>query len=103
MTDRPAPGSPLSPSTPAPSRTHHRRARHADLSDHLLRLQRRRPRRLAVRTAGVRQHLYPHHQPDHRRARGARCGAGRRHRGARDRVRPRRPAGRVPDAAAARR
>ena len=44
------------------------RARDADLSDDLLRLQRRRPRRLAVRPGGVRQHLHAH-----RRARPRRC------------------------------
>ncbi len=44
------------------ARSHHRRAGDADLSDHVLRVQRRRPRRLAVRPAGVRQHLYPHRQ-----------------------------------------
>ena len=81
----------------------HRRARDADLSDHVLRVQRRRPRRLAVRAAGVRQHLYPHRQSDHGGAGRARRRARRRHRGAGGRVRPRRAGRRVPAAADARR
>jgi len=36
-----------------------------DLSDHVIRVQRRRSRRIPVRPAGIRQHLHPHHQPDH--------------------------------------
>ena len=64
------------------------RAGDADLPDHLLRLRRRRPCRLAVRAAGLRQHLLPHRQPDLRRARRARRGARRRHGGARGRLRP---------------
>ena len=72
------------------ARSHHRRARDADLSDHVLRVRRRRSRRLAVRPAGLRQHLYPHRQPDLRRAGRARRRARRRHRGAGGRLRPRR-------------
>ena len=59
-------------------------ARSPDLRDHELRLRQRRPRRSPVRAAGVRQHLHPDHEPDHRRlraahrgARGWRRGAGR--------------------------
>ena len=56
---------------------------------------------VAVRAAGVRQHLHPHHQPDDRRARGARRRAGGRAGGARRRLRPRRAGGGVPRADAA--
>ena len=80
-----------------------RRARHADLPDHLLRLRRRRARRLAVRAEILRQHLHAHRQPDAGGAGGAHRGAGRRHGGARRRLRPRGAAHRVPHADAARR
>ena len=78
----------------------HRRARHADLSDHLVRVRGRRPRRLAVRPADLRQHLYAHRQSDQRGAGGARRRARRRHRGPRGRLRPRRAGGghALPDA-----
>ena len=72
------------------ARPDHRRARDADLPDHLVRVRRRRSRRLAVRPAGLRQHLYPHRQPDQRRAGRARRRARRRHRRACGRLRPRR-------------
>ena len=85
------------------ARSHHRRAGDADLSDHVVRVQRRRPRRLAVRAAGVRQHLHPHHQPDHVGAGGARRRARGRHRGGGGRLRPRRAGGRAAAAADARR
>ena len=85
------------------ARSDHRRAGDADLSDHVLRVQRRRSRRLAVRAAGVRQHLYPHRQPDQRGAGRARRRARRRHRGAGGRVRPRRAGRGVPAIADARR
>ena len=58
-----------------------RRAGNADLPDHLLRLQRCRSCRLAVRPEGLRQHLHPHHEPDAGGARGARRRARRRHGG----------------------
>ncbi len=48
------------------------RARLRFIND-VFRLQRRRPRRLAVRPAGVRQHLNPHRQSHQRGAGGARC------------------------------
>ena len=64
---------------------------------------RRRSRRLAVRPAGVRQHLYPHRQSDQRGAGGARRRARRRHRGARGRLRPRGAGAGVSLPAAARR
>ena len=53
-----------------------RRAGHSDLSDHVLRVRRRRSRRGAVQPPDVRQHLYAHHQSDPGGARGAGCGAG---------------------------
>ena len=53
------------------------RARHADLPDHLVRVRRRRPCGVAVRPAGVRQHLHAARQPDQRGARGACRGAWR--------------------------
>ncbi len=71
------------------ARSDDRRARDADLPDHVVRVRRRRPRGLAVRPAGVRQHLHPHRQPDQRGAGGARRRARRRHGGARGRLRPR--------------
>ena len=76
-------------------------ARDPDLPDHLVRVRERRPRRLAVRPADLRQHLYPHRQSDQRGAGGARRRARRRHRGARGRLRPRRAGDRdaLPDAA----
>ena len=67
----------------------------ADLPDHVLRLRRRRPCGLAVRSAGLRQHLFPHRQPDLRGAGRARRGARGRHGGARGGLRP---CGRVPGA-----
>src|SRR5437762_2548680 len=81
--DRPSPGifDPCRACRRA-ARSHHRRTGDADLSNHVLCVQRCRPCRLAVRAAGVRQHLYPHRQSDHRRAGRAHRGAGRRHRGA---------------------
>ena len=85
------------------ARSDHRRAGDADLSDHVVRVQRCRPRRLAVRTAGVRQHLYPHRQPDQRGAGRARRGAGRRHGGAGGGLRPRRAGRRAAAIADARR
>ena len=51
-----------------------------DLPDHLVRLRRRRDRRAALRAQAVRQHLHPHRQPDHGRARGADRLARERHR-----------------------
>ena len=78
------------------ARSDHRRARDADLPDHVLRVRRRRPRGLAVRPAGVRQHLHPHRQPDQRGAGGARRRARRRHRRPRGRLRPRRAGAGVP-------
>ena len=83
------------------ARSGDRRARHADLPDDVLRLRRRRPRRLAVRPEGLRQHLHPHHEPDAGRARGARRRARGRHGGARDRLRPRRAAPGLPHSDAA--
>ncbi len=102
--DRPSPGifDPCRACRRA-ARSHHRRTGDADLSNHVLRVQRRRPRRLAVRAAGVRQHLYPHRQSDHRRAGRARCGAGRRHRGACGRLGTRRAGRRAAAIADARR
>ena len=47
-----------------------------------------RPRRQPVRPAGVRQHLHPDHEPDHRRAREAHRRARRRRRRAGLRLRP---------------
>ena len=72
------------------TRSHHGRAGDADLPDHLVRVQRRRSCRIAVRAAGVGKHLYPHRKPDERRPGGARCGARRRHRWPGGRVRARR-------------
>ena len=69
----------------------HRRAGHADLPDHVLRLRGHRPRRRAVRAAALRQHLHPDHEPDHRRVRGADRLARRRRRRAGGRLRPGRP------------
>ena len=66
--------------------------------DDLLRLRGCRPCGLALRPAGLRQHLYAHHQSDDRRARRARRGARRRHGGARRRVGPRRADDRLPHA-----
>ena len=63
-------------------RSHHQGPRRADLRHHQLRLRQRRPRRPPLRPAGVRQHLHPHHEPDHRRLRRARRRAGGRRRGA---------------------
>ena len=45
-----------------PARSRHRRARDADLPDHGLRVRGRRPRRGAVQPAGLRQHLFAHHE-----------------------------------------
>ena len=59
-------------------RRHNQVARRSDLPDHVLRVRRCRPRRATVRPAGVRQHLHPHHEPDHRRLREAHRGARRR-------------------------
>ncbi len=85
------------------ARSDHRRAGDADLSDDVVRLQRRRPRRFAVRPAGVRQHLYAHRQSDQRRAGRTRCGARRRHGGAGGGLRARSAGDRVSGADAARR
>ena len=85
------------------ARSGDRRARNADLPDHVLRVRRCRPRRLAVRAEGVRQHLHPHHEPDAGGARGAAGRARRRHGGAGHRVRPRRAAAGLPHDPAARR
>ena len=79
------------------------RAGDADLPDHLVRVRRRRPRRLAVRAAGLRQHLFAHRQPDLRGAGGAGRGARGRHGGARGGFRPRGGVPGLPRAAAARR
>ena len=68
------------------TRSDHRRARDADLSDHVVRVRGRRSRRLAVRPADLRQHLQPDRQSDQ-------CGAGRARR--RARRRHRRPGGRI--------
>ena len=46
------------------ARSGHGRARDADLPDHVLRVRRRRPCGVAVRPAGLRQHLHAHRQPD---------------------------------------
>ena len=70
------------------TRSDHRRAHHADLSDVGLRLQRRRSRRLAVRPRSLRQHLHAHRQPDAGRAGAARGGPRRRHGGPRRRLGP---------------
>ena len=67
---------------------HDQRPRRADLRHDHLRLRRRRARRAPVRAPGVREHLHPDHEPDHRRVRGARRGARGRRRGPRARVRP---------------
>ena len=75
----------------------------ADLPDHLLRVRRRRPCRLPVRAAGLRQHLHPHRQPHLRRAGGAHRGARRRHGGAGGGLRPRGGVPGLPRPAAARR
>ena len=48
---------------------------------HFVHLRKLRPCRGAVRSAAVRQHLLPHHEPHHRCLRAARCRAGGRHRG----------------------
>ncbi len=53
------------------ARPDHRQPRRADLPDHQLPVPRHRARRQSVRPEGVRQHLHPHHEPDHRRARAA--------------------------------
>ena len=50
-------------------------ARHTDLPDHVVRLQRCGPCRVTVRAAGVRQHLHADQQPDPSGARGAHRGA----------------------------
>ena len=78
-----------------------RRAGDADLPDDIVRLRRRRPCRVAVRPAGVRQHLLAHRQPDLRGAGGARRGARGRHGGSRRRLRPRGPVPDLPRADAA--
>ena len=67
----------------------------------IFRLRGCRPGRRAVRPAGVRQHLYPHHQPDDGGAGRARRGARRRHGGARCRLRPCRAGRHLPHAAGA--
>ena len=85
------------------ARSGDRRARDADLPDHVLRLRRCRPCRLAVRAEGVRQYLHPHHEPDPGGAGRARRRARRRHGGACDGVRPRRAVAGVPHHHAARR
>ena len=54
-----------------PARPGDRRARHADLPDHVLRVRRRRARRGAVQSRDVRQHLYADHEPDPGGAGGA--------------------------------
>ena len=79
-----------------------RRARDADLPDHILRVRRRRSCRRAVRAADLRQYLHAHQQPDQGGAGGARRRARRRHRGARGRFRPRRAGHRDPYADASR-
>ena len=56
--------------------------RGADLPDDQLPVPRHRARRQSVRAQGARQHLYPHHEPDQRGARGAGRRARRRGRGA---------------------
>ena len=66
-----------------PARSDDRRSHHADLSDHFLRVRKRRSCRLAVRPADLRQHLYAHRQPDHRGAGRTGRRARRRHRRAR--------------------
>ena len=57
----------------------------------VLRVRRRRPRGAPVRAPGVREHLHPDHEPDHRRVRGARRGPRGRRRGARGQRPARRP------------
>ena len=84
------------------ARSGHRRARHADLPDHGLCVQRCRPCRLAVRPEGVRQHLHPHHEPDPGRAGRARRSARRRHGGARRGIGPCRAAAGLPHASCSR-
>ena len=76
------------------ARSYHRRALDPDLSNHSLRLRRRRSRRLALQPAQFRLHLFAADQSDRRRARGADRGARGRARGGRRRVGTRRP---VPD------
>ena len=75
-------------------RSHHRGAAGADLRHHQLPVPEHRPRRPAVRPAGVRQHLHPDHESDHRRAGKADRGAGRRGSGTGDQFRSRRA---IPD------
>jgi len=53
-------------------RSHNEGSRSPDLRDHELRVRQRRPRRPSLRAAGVRQHLHPDHEPDHRCLRAAR-------------------------------
>ena len=59
----------------------------ADLHDDLLCFRQPRPCRRPLWAAGVRQHLHPDHEPDHRCAREADRGARRRRRGAGVRLR----------------
>ena len=66
----------------------HESPRRSDLSNDVLHVRRRRPRRAALRAPRVRQHLHAHHEPDERRARTAHRAARRRRRRARARQRP---------------
>ena len=53
------------PRRPDP-RHRHQRPGAADLPDHVVHVQQHRSRRRAVRPGRARQHLHPHHEPDHR-------------------------------------
>ena len=72
MSDQPQlpPRDPCHPRRAEP-RSDDERAGRPDLRHHVVRVQRRRPRRPALRPAGVREHLHPDHEPDHRRLRGS--------------------------------
>ena len=76
------------PSRRPPARRRLPRPGGADLPDHVLRLRVGRPRRRRVRAEDAGQHLHAHHEPDHRRARGAPRATRRRRRGAGRRVGP---------------
>ena len=70
------------PARGAAARSGDRRARRADLSDHLLRVHRCRSGSVTVQSGARRAHLFAHLQPDGRGSGGARRGArGRRRRG----------------------
>jgi soluble P-type ATPase len=73
-TSKPWPSTPATRPTPPPSPPPCRCTRRWPT------LRQRPARCRPVRPEGARQHLHPHHEPDHRRAGKARRGAGRRHR-----------------------